>query len=206
MSFLAFLPQHYVHKFSITNVHYCWIVTKSRAVCYLCDTKPEKRASHQRKARLSSAKSAPRINEVPNKYSIRLDPLIHLWTVRHGYISKGYTNLATHQLNCPSAHQLKSSQTNTPVNPLTCRLVNFNPHRLINLNPCQLFGTDFNIKSALFVHQPSTLPQKIDSRGGLFWCQKGAIVHTGKMNIYLDRPPLTPVFGPFSAKCSAFWC
>ena len=60
-----------------------------------------------------------------------------------------------------------NSQTNTPANPLTCRLVNMPPRHLINLNPCQLFGMDFNIKRALFVHQPPALPQKIDSRGGL---------------------------------------
>jgi len=39
--------------------------------------------------------------------------------------------------------------------------------------------------SAIFVHQPLTLPQKIDSRGGLFWRQKGAVVHADKMNFYL---------------------
>ena len=54
--------------------------------------------------------------------------------------------------------------------------------------------------SALFVHQSFTLPQKIDSRGGLFWCQKGAVVHADKMNFYLKRPPLTPVLGRFAAK------
>ena len=64
--------------------------------------------------------------------------------------------------------QLINSQTNTPANPLTCRLVNMKPRRLINFSPCQFFGTYFNIKSTLFVHQPPTLPQKIDSREGLF--------------------------------------
>lgn len=54
--------------------------------------------------------------------------------------------------------------------------------------------------SALFVHQSFTLPQKIDSRGGLFWCQKGAVVHADKMNFYLKRPPLIPVLGRFAAK------
>ena len=39
--------------------------------------------------------------------------------------------------------------------------------------------------SAIFVHQPLTLPQKIDSRGGLFWCKRGAVVHADKMNFYL---------------------
>ena len=71
---------------------------------------------------------------------------------------------------------------------------------------CPTFSTDFNIVSAFFVNQSSTLSQKIDSRGGLFWCQKGAVVHADKMNFYLKRPSLTPVLGPFAAKCSAFWC
>ena len=71
---------------------------------------------------------------------------------------------------------------------------------------CLTFSADFNIMSALFVHQSFTLPQKIDSRGGLFWCQKGAVVHADKMNFYLKRPPLTLVLGRFAAKCSVFWC
>ena len=71
---------------------------------------------------------------------------------------------------------------------------------------CLFFSKKFNTKSALPVHQPSTLPQKIDSRGGLFWCQKGLVVHVGKMNFYLSWPPPTPVLGPFAAKCNAFWC
>ena len=50
---------------------------------------------------------------------------------------------------------------------------------------CLTFGKNFNIMSAFFVHQSFTLPQKIDSRGGLFWCKKGAVVHAGKMNFYL---------------------
>ena len=33
---------------------------------------------------------------------------------------------------------------------------------------CLVFGKDFNILSALFVHRLPALPQKIDSRGGLF--------------------------------------
>jgi len=60
--------------------------------------------------------------------------------------------------------------------------------------------------SAFFVHQPLTLPQKIDSREGLFRCPKGVVVRAGKMNFYLNQPPLTPVFGLFAAKYSAFWC
>ena len=26
------------------------------------------------------------------------------------------------------------------------------------------------------------------------------------MNFYLKRPPFAPDFGPFAAKCTAFWC
>ena len=71
---------------------------------------------------------------------------------------------------------------------------------------CLVFSKRFNIMSALSVHQSLTLPQKIDSRGGLFWCKKRLACACGKMNFYLNWPPLTPVFGWFIAKWSAFWC
>ena len=71
---------------------------------------------------------------------------------------------------------------------------------------CLVFSKKFNIISALSVHQPLTLSQKIDSRGGLFWCKKGVVVHAVKVNIYLKTSPLTPVLGLFAAECSAFWC
>ena len=38
----------------------------------------------------------------------------------------------------------------------------------VNLISCQLFGREFNIMSALFVHQSLSLPQKIDSLEGLY--------------------------------------
>ena len=38
----------------------------------------------------------------------------------------------------------------------------------VNPKLCQLFSVNFNIMTALFVHQSFTLLQKIDSRGGLF--------------------------------------
>ena len=60
--------------------------------------------------------------------------------------------------------------------------------------------------SALSVHQSSTLPQKIDSREGLFWCKKRLYRDAGKMNIYLNKPPFAPFLGLFKAKYSAFWC
>ena len=71
---------------------------------------------------------------------------------------------------------------------------------------CLVFGVKFNIFSALFVHQSFTLPQKNDSREGLFWCKKGWHVDVGKMNFYLKKPPFAPYFGPFLAEYGAICC
>ena len=71
---------------------------------------------------------------------------------------------------------------------------------------CLVFSKEFNIISTLFVHQSLTLPQKIDSRGGLFWCKKGWHATVDKMYFYLRRPPFAPLSGLFTAKFSAFWC
>ena len=71
---------------------------------------------------------------------------------------------------------------------------------------CLVFSKKFNILSALSVHQSPTLPQKIDSREGLFWCKKGLACACSKMNLYLKRQPSAPVIGLFAAKCTAFWC
>ena len=71
---------------------------------------------------------------------------------------------------------------------------------------CLVFSHKFNIMSGLFIHQSLTLPQKIDSREGLFWCKKGWHANVGKMYFYLRRPPFAPLLGWFAAKCGAFWC
>ena len=71
---------------------------------------------------------------------------------------------------------------------------------------CLVFSQKFNIMSALSGHQLPTLPQKIDSREGWFWCKKGVACEWGKMNFYLKTPPFVPVFGLFAAKCIAIWC
>ena len=62
------------------------------------------------------------------------------------------------------------------------------------------------MKSALFVRQMPTLPQKIDSREGLFRCKKGVVLGCGRMNIYYNKPLFAPTFGPFLAKYGAIWC
>ena len=71
---------------------------------------------------------------------------------------------------------------------------------------CLIFGAKFNIFSVLFVRQAFTLPQKNDSREGLFWCKKGWHVDVGKMNFYLRKPPFAPYFGPFLAEYGAICC
>ena len=71
---------------------------------------------------------------------------------------------------------------------------------------CLVFGKKFNILGAISVHQPPTLPQKIDSREGWFWCKRGVVCECCKMNIYFKEPPFAPIFWPFVAKRSVFWC
>ena len=58
---------------------------------------------------------------------------------------------------------------------------------------CLVFSRIFNIMSALKVHQPLTLPQKIDSREGWYWCKKGGVCEGGKMNFYLKQSTFAPV-------------
>jgi len=36
--------------------------------------------------------------------------------------------------------------------------------------------------------------------------KKGVVVHAGKMNIYFKKASFTQLWGPFAAKCGAFWC
>ena len=71
---------------------------------------------------------------------------------------------------------------------------------------CLVFSKKFNTISTLFVRQPLTLPQKIDSREGLFWCKMGWHANVGKKYFYLRRPPFAPLSGLFAAKFGAFWC
>ena len=117
-------------------------------------------------------------------------------------------DLSTQQL--PTHNLTANPSRNSPI----CKLVNQItrqpnyplPCQLVNRRLCQHFSANFNIMSTLFANQLPTLSQKIDSRGGLFRYKKWSVVHADKMNFYLNRPPLTPVFGRFAAKCGAFWC
>ena len=71
---------------------------------------------------------------------------------------------------------------------------------------CLVFSNKFNIMSGLFIHQSLTLPQKIDSREGLFWCKKGLACECNKMNIYFKKQPSAPHLGLFAAKWTAICC
>ena len=151
----------------------------------------------------------PHIYDVQNKSTNGLlnarkpnNSLIHQLTNRRTHkLTKRKTqkiiNSETHKHRNSSTHKLDNSQTYNLKNPLLNSSIR--PY-------CQLFSTSFNIMNTLSIHQSPTLPQKIDSREGLFWCKKGLAVHAGKMNFYLNWPPLTPTLGPFAAKRSAFWC
>jgi len=47
------------------------------------------------------------------------------------------------------------------------------------------------------------LPQKNDSREGLFGGKKGLVCEYNKMNVYSKKPPFAPHLGLFAAKYSA---
>ena len=71
---------------------------------------------------------------------------------------------------------------------------------------CLVLSKNFNTMSATFIHQPPTLPQKNDSREGLFWCKRGVACECSEMNIYWKRTPFVPHLGLFAAKCTAICC
>ena len=127
-----------------------------------------------------------------------------------------WTTILVYSQTC---EPINFSQTPLPINSRTNTLVNLSTRQLTNLLTCQLvnlstrqlkkkcqpFSKKFNIKSALSLHQPRTLPQKIDSREGLFWCKIGLVCEWCKMNIYSKETPFTPTFVLFLAKYSAIW-
>ena len=66
------------------------------------------------------------------------------------------------------------------INSFTYPLVFLLTCQPVNPKQCQLFSKKFNTISALSAHQPPTLPQKIDSREGLFGGKRGLSVNTIK--------------------------
>ena len=68
---------------------------------------------------------------------------------------------------------------------------------------CIVFSNKFNIISALSAHRASTLPQKIDSREGLFRCKRGLVANASKVNTHCIKLQFAPMFGLFAAQYSA---
>ncbi len=89
------------------------------------------------------------------------------------------------------------------INSFTYPLVFLLTCQPVNPKQCQFFSMTFNIMSALSAHQPPILPQKIDSREGLFGGKKGFVCEHDKMNVYSKKPPFVPHLGLFAAKYSA---
>ena len=77
------------------------------------------------------------------------------------------TALYPHQLTASRPYNLTSLWPHHLI-----KLTTLPTHKLINTHHqkvfCLVFGWNFNIVSALFFNQSPTLPQKIDSREGLF--------------------------------------
>ena len=104
-------------------------------------------------------------------------------------------SLPISEMPCNRSHwPLQAYRFSVPLAPCACLQRNLF---------CLVFSKEFNIMSALFVHQPLTVPQKIDSREGLFHCKQGLVRGCGRMNIYYNKPSFTLGFGPFLAKCGA---
>ena len=74
------------------------------------------------------------------------------------------------------------------INSFTCTLVNLSTF-------CKFLGKNFNTKSGHFVHQLFTLPQKIDSREGLFWCKRGGSMRMSYNEYLFKKVAISTHFG-----------
>ena len=174
----------------------------------------------------ATPKYAPHMYDVPNKGTIKHEIRPHLFAAKRGYGSKKrlggelFSGISTScrllvcgQLLLPSHDAVPVACEQHALQPLALAAASASVFLAVAHScgftaslTCLIFSKKFNIISALFVHQSLTLPQKIDSREGLFWCKKGWHATVGKMYFYLRRPPFAPLSGLFAAKFSAFWC
>jgi len=69
-----------------------------------------------------------------------------------------------------------------------------------------VFSKNFNIMSALFVHQRPLCRKKSILAEVCFDAKIGLACACCKMNIYLKEPPFVPHLGLFAAKCRVKWC
>ena len=151
--------------------------------------------------------------EVLDKDTIKPEILPHLSVAKRGYVSKmtwwkSFYTFSTSQKTgcrwqmtaafpwycfrwpwavCPTTTRVGGRKRTC----LPCRC----PGACIQYNRfCLVFSKKFNIMSALSVHQPLTLPQKIDFREAWLWCKMGMVVNAGKMNFYSQKPPFAPIW------------
>ena len=156
-------------------------------------------------------------NSSSHQFAPSTRPLIYLFP--HQLVlpsTRPLINSSSHQLVLPSTRPPVNSSSLQLILPSTHPLVNSSSRQLVPLSTsilvlssirfCLLFSNNFNIMSALVIHQTPTRPQKIDSREGWFWYKKGLVINAIKMNTHCIKPHLAPYFGLLGAKCSAFWC
>ena len=125
--------------------------------------------------------------DVPNKETMKYEILHHLSVPQHGNESEScraeVIQCALNKLKTACQCRLRQRfhdvvsivHEQHVLQPLTLAAVSVNTLRVV-VHPrvftanrlCLVFSKKFNIMSALFVHQTPTLPQKIDSREGLF--------------------------------------
>ena len=125
--------------------------------------------------------------DVPNKGTIKHEIMPHLFAAKRGYDSKKRLGELFNGIST-SCRLLVCGQLLPPfhdVVPVVCEQHALQPLALAAASVsvfravahprvfteslfCLVFSKKFNIISALFVHQSFTLPQKIDSREGLF--------------------------------------
>ena len=150
--------------------------------------------------------------EVLDKDTIIFETLPHLSVAKRGYVSKGDQTEVIQSIlyklktgcqwqitssfswfcfrclwaACPATARAGSRKRTY----FSCRF----PYACTRSNRffCQVLGGKFNIQSGLFVHQSSTLSQKIDSREGCSLMNKGLEINADEMYFYLRKPSFAP--------------
>ena len=147
--------------------------------------------------------NTPTIYNVPNKDAMKYEIMPHLSLAKRGQMSKRGRAEAIpcgfHKLKTACRWQITSAFswccTHCPwqhaLQPLEMAFVSVHAFGAVAHSRvfiahyfCTVFSKKFNIMSALSIHQPPTLPQKINSREDLFWGKIGLACACGRMNNY----------------------
>ena len=170
--------------------------------------------------------NTPLMYEVLDKDTLKSEIPLHLSAAKHSYASKmawwkssvnarstSWKPAADARLLLRLHDAVSAGREQCALQPLALAVVSVRIFRAVThvcvygtIVFCLVFSKNFNIITALSVNQSPILPQRIDSRGGLFWCKLGLACECSKMYFYLKRPPFAPVSELFGAKWSAFCC